>query len=81
MEILYNYGQLFGAGSRGSFPSIVLIDGENKVQNFLQGTKTANEILSEIKKFADIDAEGDPFTGNEAVQRRSRLSTSYIAKH
>ena len=58
MEILYNYGQLFGAGSRGSFPSIVLIDGENKVQNFLQGTKTANEILSEIKKFADIDAEG-----------------------
>ncbi len=65
---LYNYGQLFGAGSSGSFPSIVLIDKDNKVQNFLQGTKTADEILTEIKKFADIDEGGatppaDPDTG------------------
>ncbi|MEY8428404.1 fibronectin type III domain-containing protein [Lachnospiraceae bacterium 46-15] len=43
---LYNY-------TGGTFPYIVLIDKNNKVQSITLGPKTADEILKEIEKFAN----------------------------
>lgn len=51
------YGRLFGING-GTFPTIVLIDQNNQVQSLLQGTKTANELLTEIQRFANIEGEG-----------------------
>lgn len=42
----------------GSTPTIVLIDQNNQVQSVLEGKKTANELLTEIQKFANIEGEG-----------------------
>ncbi|MEY8392028.1 fibronectin type III domain-containing protein [Lachnospiraceae bacterium 45-W7] len=55
---MVEYAKLYGTNG-GTYPMIVLIDKDNKVQNLLSGTKTANEILTEIKKFAEIDEVGD----------------------
>lgn len=55
---MVDYAGLFGMGNGGSYPVIVLIDKNNKVRSLLSGTKTADEILSEIKKFENIDTEG-----------------------
>jgi len=54
---MVGYAQLYGMNG-GQYPMIVLIDKDNKVQNLLSGAKTADEILTEIKKFADIDEGG-----------------------
>ncbi len=51
------YEQLYGMNG-GSYPMIVLIDKDNKIQNLLTGTKTADELLTEIKKFAAVDDNG-----------------------
>ena len=56
-RIMAAYTELFGIHG-GSYPTIVLIDGDNHIQNLLQGTKTSNELLTEIQKFADIDDSG-----------------------
>ncbi len=56
-RVMGAYGKLFGMNG-GSYPMIVLIDKNNKVQNFLTGTTTADAILSEIKKFENIDESG-----------------------
>ena len=69
---MVGYAQLFGANG-GKYPMIVLIDKDNKVQNILSGTKTADELLTEIKKFAEIDEGGsttppsEPGTGIENI--------------
>ena len=55
---VYGYSNLFGMGSRLTLPVIVLIDKNNKVQNILTGENTADAILSEIKKFENIDEGG-----------------------
>lgn len=51
------YAELFGMNG-GSYPVIALIDKNNKVQNLLTGTQTADGILNEIKKFEDIGESG-----------------------
>lgn len=51
------YGRLFGINN-GTYPTIVLIDKDNKVQNLLTGPQTANDVLSEIQKFANIEGDG-----------------------
>ncbi len=54
---MIGYAGLYGlTGSK--YPMIVLIDKNNQVQNLLTGTKTADEVLNEIKKFEPIDGEG-----------------------
>lgn len=60
------YGQLFGING-GTYPTIVLIDKDNKVQNLLTGPKTANDVIIEIQKFANIEGEGllTPPTGSD----------------
>lgn len=52
-QVMANYGQLYGING-GTYPMIVLIDKNNKVQNILSDKKTADEVLAEINKFADI---------------------------
>lgn len=37
---------------------ILLIDGDNNIRNLFAGTKTADELLNEIKKFHDMDESG-----------------------
>lgn len=54
-NILYDYKQRLGANN--TIPLIVLIDKDNKIQNFMTGAKTSDEVLTEMKKFADIDEE------------------------
>lgn len=54
---MVGYAQLYGMNG-GQYPMIVLIDKDNKVQNLLSGAKTADEILTEIKKFADVGGDG-----------------------
>ncbi len=66
---MVGYSQLYGM-SGGKYPMIVLIDPYNKVRNLMSGTKTADEILTEIKKFQPIDVDGgdtpaDPGEGIE----------------
>lgn len=51
---VWNYKKLCGL-NENTLPFIVLIDKNNKVQNMSSGTKTADEILTEIKKFENID--------------------------
>ncbi len=54
---MIGYAGLYGlTGTK--YPMIVLIDKNNKVQNLLTGTKTADDVLNEIKKFEAIDDEG-----------------------
>lgn len=53
-KVMAAYGNLFNMNG-GSYPVIVLIDKNNKVQNLLTGKMTADEILNEIKKFENID--------------------------
>lgn len=55
--IMTEYKHIFGGGSN-TYPFIVLIDQNNRIQNILTGKKTSDEILNEIKKFEEIDAEG-----------------------
>lgn len=57
LRIMYNYKQLTGLDSN-KLPMIVLIDKNNKIQNILTNKKTADEILTEIKKFADVSNGG-----------------------
>lgn len=57
ISAMIKYASLFGMNG-GKYPVIVLIDKNNKVQNLLTGTKTANDILNEIKKFEDIGESG-----------------------
>lgn len=45
---LYNY-------TGGTFPYIVLIDKNNKIQSITLGPKTADEIIAEIERFAQKD--------------------------
>lgn len=54
VKALNNY-----VGADMSFPTVVLIDGNNKIQNILVRPENANAILTEIKKFVDIDYEGN----------------------
>lgn len=66
---MVGYSQLYGL-SGGKYPMIVLIDPYNRVRNILSGTKTSDEVLTEIKKFQPIDVEGsdtpsDPSVGIE----------------
>lgn len=56
LRIMYNYQQLSGCNNK--LPMIVLIDKNNKIQNVLTGTQTSDNLLAEIKKFADLDDEG-----------------------
>lgn len=56
LRIMYNYQQLSGCNNK--LPMIVLIDKNNKIQNVLTGTQTSDDLLAEIKKFADLDDEG-----------------------
>lgn len=64
------YAQLFGL-TGAKYPTIALIDKNNKIQNLLTGKKTADEILTEIKKFEAIDENpgatppADPDSGIE----------------
>ncbi|MCI8326379.1 MAG: hypothetical protein HFI37_01220 [Lachnospiraceae bacterium] len=55
--VMAEYARLFGI-SRSSYPTTVLIDKNNKLQNCMTGAKTANEILTEIEKFTEIDGGG-----------------------
>ncbi|MCI8489065.1 MAG: hypothetical protein HFJ04_02230 [Lachnospiraceae bacterium] len=55
--VMAAYAKLFGMNG-GSYPMIVLIDKNNQIQNILSGTTTADEILTEIKKFENIDDSG-----------------------
>lgn len=57
LQMMYEYKRLTGLTSN-KLPMIVLIDKDNKVQNILTNQKTADEILTEIKKFADVSGEG-----------------------
>lgn len=57
LRIMYEYKQRSGLTSN-KLPMIVLIDKNNKIQNVLSYTKTSDELLTEIKKFADLDDEG-----------------------
>lgn len=57
LQMMYEYKNLTGLTSN-KLPMIVLIDKDNKVQNILTNEKTADEILTEIKKFADISGGG-----------------------
>lgn len=50
----------------GKYPVIVLIDKNNKVQNLLTGTKTADEILAEINKFELVDGGGSTPPSSES---------------
>ncbi len=59
---MFEYAGLSGQGTGGSYPVIVWIDKNNKVRNLTMGAKTADEILTEIKKFEDIDAEDSTTT-------------------
>lgn len=54
--------------SGGKMPVIVLIDQDDKVQSITEGKKTAEEIMAEIIKFADIDYDGPltPPAGSES---------------
>ncbi len=63
---MIKYTNLFHNG--GKYPTIVLIDKDNKIQNILTGKKTSDELLTEMKKFANIEAEGTlkPPTGSES---------------
>lgn len=56
-RVMAAYGSLFGING-GTYPTTVLIDKNNQVQNLLRGKKTADEILDEIKKFENIDENG-----------------------
>jgi len=58
MQVMAAYANLFGMGNGGTYPTIVLIDKNNKLQNILTGATTADNILNEIKKFEDIDDSG-----------------------
>ena len=49
----------YAGKSGGLSPIVVLIDKDNKVQSVTEGKKTADEIIAEIKKFADIDYAGE----------------------
>lgn len=66
-RIMYNYKQLTGLDSN-KLPMIVLIDKNNKIQDTLTNQKTADEILTEIKKFADISSGGSttPPSGSDS---------------
>ena len=68
LQTMYEYKRLYDGTSGGKLPMIVLIDQNNKIQNLLSGTKTANDILTEIKKFADINEEGStpPPSGSDS---------------
>lgn len=58
LKVVYQYKQLLGSDTKS--PMIILIDKDNKIQNFSTGTaKTANEILASIKEFANIDEAED----------------------
>lgn len=63
---MIGYAGLFGSGTGGSYPVIVWIDKNNKVRNLTMGAKTADEILTEIKKFENIDAEGSTTTPSDS---------------
>lgn len=56
-RVMLSYAQLFGMNG-GKYPMTVLIDKNNNIQNCMTGAKTADEIFTEIKKFADV-GEGD----------------------
>ncbi len=57
MDVTFAYQKLWGL-SESTTPFIVLIDKNNKVQNMSSGAKTADEILTEIKKFENLDESG-----------------------
>lgn len=59
-DAMFQYGQLFGVNG-GTLPMTVLIDKNNKVQNFLTGPKTADELLTEINKLTG-DTSGSETT-------------------
>lgn len=66
-EAMLAYAQLFGLND-SKYPFTVLIDKNNKVKNYMQGAKTAAEILNEIKKFENIEDSGSltPPSGSDS---------------
>lgn len=68
LRMMSEYKKLYDGTSGGKLPMIVLIDKDNKVQNLLSGTKSADEVLTEIKKFTDINEDGStpPPSGSES---------------
>lgn len=67
LQLMYNYKMLTNLESN-KLPMIVLVDKNNKVQNILTNQKTADEILIEINKFADVSGSGTtpPPTGSDS---------------
>lgn len=75
-EIIFCYDETDGilaatsgyTGKNGGMsPVVVLIDPDNKVRSVTEGKKTAEEIMTSIKEFADIDYDGTltPPAGSE----------------
>ena len=61
-DTMYKYAQFLGSETI-TLPMTVLIDQNNKVQNILTGTKTADELLAEINKInGDNSGETTPPT-------------------
>lgn len=61
MRVMYQYGTLYQNTKISlSTPFIVLIDQNNRIQKFMEGTQTAEQLKSEIDKIAGTGSPTDP---------------------
>ena len=61
MRVMYQYGTLYQNTKISlSTPFIVLIDQNNRIQKFMEGTQTAEQLKSEIDKIAGTGSSTDP---------------------
>ena len=74
MKVMYSYTNKYG----GSYPVVVLIDGENKVQNVSTGKKTATEILEDIKGFKDMEGSDTDTPPSDADSELGFVNYPYI---
>lgn len=74
MKVMYSYTNKYG----GSYPVVVLIDGENKVQNVSTGKKTATEILEDIKGFKDMEGSDTDTPPSDADSELGFANYPYI---